>query len=67
MATTNATREITVGTGRAFTASSQWGYRASVEPDGTVRVWDSVAGHWTLCHALSPQQIAYVRRMAVAS
>lgn len=63
----SAAREATVATGRAFSGSSQWGYRARVDPDGTVRVWDSVAGHWTLCHALTPRQIAYVRRTAVAS
>ena len=28
-------------------------YRLAIEDDGTVRVWDSVAGHYTLCHALS--------------
>jgi hypothetical protein len=28
-------------------------HRVQVAPDGSVRVWDSVAGHYTLCHDLS--------------
>lgn len=60
-------RYATVASGRAFTGSSQWGYRARVDADGSVRVWDDVAGYWTLCHALSRAQVAYVRRTAVAS
>jgi len=35
---------------------------AHVNPDGTVRVWDSVACHWTLCHALSDRTQARIRR-----
>lgn len=32
--------------------------------DWTVRVWDSVAGHYTACHSLTPAQIAYACRTA---
>lgn len=32
-------------------------YLAIVDDDGTVRVWDSVAGHYTRCHSLTPAQI----------
>lgn len=39
-------------------------FRAQVDTDGTVRVWDSVAGYWTTCHALTPGQIASARRRA---
>lgn len=35
-----------------------------VEPDGTVRVWDEVAGHYTLCHALSADDQERIRRLA---
>jgi hypothetical protein len=28
-------------------------HRLQVSSDGSVRVWDSVAGHFTLCHDLS--------------
>jgi hypothetical protein len=37
---------------------------AQVDPDGTVRVWDSVAGHYTVCHALSPSAQRRIRRLA---
>lgn len=40
-------------------------YRARVDADGTVRVWDSVAGHYTTCHSLTARQIASARRRAV--
>jgi hypothetical protein len=40
-------------------------YRARVDADGTVRVWDSVAGYYTTCHALTARQIASARRRAV--
>ena len=39
-------------------------FSAKVDTDGTVRVWDSVAGYWTTCHALTAGQIAYARRRA---
>ena len=39
-------------------------YQAYAEKDGTVRVYDSVAGHYTTCHSLTENQKAYVRRMA---
>ena len=29
--------------------------RVRVDADGTVRVWDSCAGHYTLVHSLSPR------------
>lgn len=62
--TVSHTRHLTVSSGRAFTDSSQWGYRACVESDGTVSVYDDVAGHYTTCHALTPRQIARIRREA---
>lgn len=59
-----AIRTITVASGRPFASGAQWGYRAHVEADGSVRVYDDVARHYTACHSLSPAQLAYVRRMA---
>ena len=53
--------------GRAFTGAAQWGYRARVDPDGTVRVWDDVASQWTLCHGLTAPQLARLRRDARTS
>jgi hypothetical protein len=54
--------------GRAFSCDHpRAGYKARVDPDGTVRVWDSVAGHYTLRHGLTRRQQARIRREAVAS
>lgn len=57
------TRTLTVRTGSAFT-HGPIGYRASVSADGTVRVWDSVARHFTLCHSLTDAQQRYIRSRA---
>lgn len=40
-----------------------WNTRCNAYADahGVVRVWDSVAGHYTTCHSLTPAQIRYVR------
>ena len=56
-------RTLTVRTGTAFT-NGPIGYRASVDNTGVVRAWDSVAGHWTLCHALTDEQQRYIRARA---
>ncbi len=60
------TKHLTVRTGRAFGGDSSTGYRARVEANGTVAVYDSVAGHYTTCHALTAAQIRYVRRAVAA-
>jgi hypothetical protein len=40
-----------------------WGgsYPAIAHQDGSVLVWDDVAGHFTKCHSLTPAQERYVR------
>lgn len=55
---TTATKTITVR--NAFSAE-RGTYRAIVDTDGTVRVWDSVAGYYTRCHALTPGQVRSAR------
>jgi hypothetical protein len=35
-----------------------------VESDGTIRVWDAVAGHYTVCHSLAPSAERRIRRLA---
>mgnify|MGYP001609524422 CR=1 FL=1 len=55
---------ITVASGRAWSQTAERGYRALVDADGYVSVYDDVAGHYTIHHALTPRQMAYVRRMA---
>ncbi len=36
--------------------------KVCVDEDGTVRVYDGVAGHYTTCHSLSARDIARIRR-----
>ena len=61
------TQYITVRSGRAFSDDVvSCGYRARVEADGTVSVYDRLAGHYTTCHALTAAQIRYVRRAVAA-
>ncbi len=58
------TRYITTTTGRAFSGDASTGYRARVDADGNVSAYDSVAGHYTQCHALTAAQIRWIRRAA---
>lgn len=61
------TKYITVRTGRAFSCDAPGtGYRARVEADGSVSVYDRIAGCYTTCHALTAAQIRYVRRAVAA-
>ena len=39
-------------------------YRFTVDPDGTVRVWDSIAGHYTRCHGMTPREESRIRNLA---
>lgn len=39
-------------------------HRVAVEADGTVRVWDPVAHHYTVCHSLSRRTEARIVRVA---
>jgi hypothetical protein len=41
--------------------------RCMVDADGTVRVYDSVAGHYTTCHSLTAAAQARVRKAAKQS
>jgi hypothetical protein len=38
--------------------------RAMVDTDGTVRVYDSVAGYYTTCHSLSDSAQRRIRKLA---
>jgi hypothetical protein len=52
---------------KAFDGEGVRENRASVDRDGTVRVWDSVAGHYTTCHSLGRSALARIRRAATAT
>jgi hypothetical protein len=56
-------KTITMTT-RAFSAEPRRAYRIAVDDDGTVRVWDAVAAHYTTCHAMTERSMAIARRRA---
>lgn len=61
-----SSKEITVRA-KAFSCRGVRSHKFSVDPDGTVRVWDSVAGHYTTCHAMTPRTLHRVRKMAISA
>ncbi len=65
MTTTTQTTDRTITARcRAFSGQSIQTHRCMVSADGTVRVWDSVAGHYTTCHSLSESAQQRIRRLA---
>ena len=52
---------------KAFTGHGIQALLVQVSGDGTVRVWDAVAGHYTTCHILSRSAIARAKRLARAA
>ena len=56
--------QITTARVKAFTGQSRRNHKLSVSPDGTVRVWDDVAGHYTSCHCMSDADLSRVRKLA---
>lgn len=57
------TTEITARA-KAFSNEGIKTHKFSVDADGAVRVWDSVAGHYTTCHSLSKSAEARIRKLA---
>jgi len=49
---------------KAFAGQGIQEHRCSVDDDGTVRVWDSVAGHYTICHSLGQSAQRRARKLA---
>lgn len=62
---TDTDRKVTARA-KAFSTQGIREHRFLVDADGTVRVWDDIAGHYTLCHALSPAAERRIRRLARA-
>lgn len=60
---TTDTTEITARA-RAFSGEGINTHKFSISTDGTVRVWDRVAGHYTTCHAMSAATQARLRKLA---
>ena len=49
---------------KAFSGEGTRMNRVQVSDDGTVRVWDSVANHYTTCHCLSATAQRRARKAA---
>ena len=47
----------------AFTGEGIRAQRVSVDDDGTIRVYDSVAGYYTTCHSLSASAQRRIRAL----
>ena len=48
---------------RAFAGEGIKRHNVQVDPDGTVRVYDSTAGHYTLCHSLTENAKRRARKL----
>lgn len=59
----NATEKVITIRAKAFSGGKVQTCRCIADQDGTVRVWDAIAGHYTRCHSLSA---AAVRRVLAA-
>jgi hypothetical protein len=55
---------FTTFTGIAFTGGARRTHTIAVDGAGNVRVWDSVAKHFTTCHCLTEAQMARLRLKA---
>ena len=49
---------------KAFSGEGAKVNKVRISPAGEVSVWDSVAGHYTTCHALSPATIRRIKTLA---
>ena len=56
-------KQITIRA-KAFSGEGVRTHDALVESDGTVLVWDSVAGYFTSCHSLSTSAIRRARKIS---
>lgn len=56
--------KIIIAIAKPFNAFPRGQHNFSISTDGTVWVWDSVAGHYTTCHSLSAQAQARIRKLA---
>ena len=57
------TTEITARA-KAFSHEGIKSHKFCVDADGTVRVWDAVAGHYTTFHGLRKSAEARIRKLA---
>jgi hypothetical protein len=55
---------FTTFTGIAFSSHGRRTHTIAVDGAGNVRVWDSIARHFTSCHCLTEAQMARLRKKA---
>ena len=61
----NATeKKIMTVRAKSFSGFGVQTVRCQVDQDGTVRVYDDVAGHYTACHILSASAQRRIRKLA---
>lgn len=66
--TTNQTSEIIfTARAKAFSRQGVRNHKFLLSQDGTIRVWDAIAGHYTTCHSLSTSAQARLRKIAKVS
>lgn len=50
--------------GKVFTGGGIETVDVRVDDEGTIRVWDEIAQHWTLCHSISVRNQRQIRNAA---
>jgi hypothetical protein len=63
MTTTTESTKITARA-KAFSREGVREHRFRIDADGTVRVWDSLAGHFTTCHIMSQATQKRIAKLA---
>ena len=58
-----ATKYLTIRC-RAFASEGARTNKISVDANGTIRVYDSISGHYTCCHSLSVAAQRRIQRQA---
>lgn len=66
MTTTQTTDRVVTIRAKAFNGDRIRVHLCMVAANGVVRVWDSVAGHYTTCHSLSGDALRRARKLADA-
>ena len=57
---------IITAVAKPFTNFPRGKYTFAIDASGIVRVWDSVAGHYTRCHSMSTRGQQRIRTLADA-
>lgn len=64
MKMTTKPKNVITARAKAFSGEGIREYQFAVSEQGTVRVWDAIAGHYTTCHSLSESAQARIRKLA---